>query len=174
MITFQDEEGIRAAIASVRKDGSGIDWCVASLHPIPPHQRNTTAVPVFLMDPRRMLTGYQPSLTTLELVGSGSGGLSSLKSHLKVDNVFYGLLRLTEKIDDRLAFHCLSSFFFFFVNFSFALIDSSVTTKFVFVIFIGEKVPGVKKARIATHKGAVLELFGVSNDCLFFFSLSND
>jgi hypothetical protein len=109
VVSFQDEEAIRAAIAAVRKDGSGSDW---------------------------MLTGYQPSLTTLELVGSGSGGLAALKAHLKVENVYYGMLRLTEKIDD------------------------SVTTKFVFVIFIGEKVPGVKKARVATHKGAVQELFG--------------
>jgi len=30
----------------------------------------------------------------------------------------------------------------------------------VFIIYIGEKVPGVKKARIATQKGAITEFFG--------------
>ena len=35
-----------------------------------------------------------------------------------------------------------------------------MTTKFVFVICIGEAVKGVRKARIATHKGEVTTFFG--------------
>ncbi len=39
----------------------------------------------------------------------------------------------------------------------------SVVTKFVLVIFIGESVKGVRKATIATHKGAMTEFMGVSS-----------
>jgi len=30
----------------------------------------------------------------------------------------------------------------------------------VFIIYLGEKVPGVKKARIATQRGTITEFFG--------------
>jgi hypothetical protein len=35
----------------------------------------------------------------LRLIGSGSGGVSELASHLSQDNLFYGFVRTTEAID---------------------------------------------------------------------------
>ena len=35
----------------------------------------------------------------LRLIGSGSGGVTELASHLSQDNLFYGFVRTTEAID---------------------------------------------------------------------------
>jgi len=69
-------------------------------------------------------------------VGKGEGGLSELSSHLNDSKVFYGLLRVTDQI------------------------DNSVTVKFVFIIWVGEKYPFVQKAKVTTHKGAISKLIG--------------
>jgi hypothetical protein len=76
-----------------------------------------------------------PKSKTLVLVGSGSGGLSEFVSHLKDESVGYGLLRFTEKIDE------------------------SVTVKFCFVNWVGEKINRMQRAVLGTHSGAVKELF---------------
>ena len=60
--------------SAVRKDNNANDWLVI---------------------------GYQGNTNVIELKGTGGGGLDALKAKLSVDNVFYGLLRTTEKIDDR-------------------------------------------------------------------------
>jgi len=49
---------------------------------------------------------------------------------------FYGLVRVTDKI------------------------DQSVTVKFVFIIWCGEKVPFVQKGKMTTHKGSITNLMG--------------
>jgi len=73
---------------------------------------------------------------TIILVGSGQGGLEELKTHLTPDNICYGLVRVEERIDE------------------------SNTVKFVFVIWCGEKVPFMKKAKMTTHKGSIVSLMG--------------
>jgi hypothetical protein len=57
---------------------------------------------------------------------------------LKDENVGYGLLRFTEKIDE------------------------SQTVKFCFVNWVGEKINRMQRAVLGTHSGAVKELFAVS------------
>jgi len=51
-------------------------------------------------------------------------------------NIFYGLVRVTDRI------------------------DQSETVKFVFVIWCGEKVPFVQKGKMTTHKGSISTLIG--------------
>jgi len=70
------------------------------------------------------------------LVGSGEGGVDELKSHLQVNKIYYGLVRVTDQI------------------------DNSVTVKFVFIIWCGEKVPFVQKGKMTTHKGSITTLIG--------------
>ena len=71
----------------------------------------------------------------LRLIGSGSGGVTELASHLSQDNLFYGFVRTTEAI------------------------DSTVAVKFIFLSFIGENVPMMKKAKTSTLKGTITEAF---------------
>lgn len=104
----QFDESIKNAIAQLRKDGTGVNW---------------------------VLTGYEGQ-SKLVLIGSGSGGLSELKSHVNADSVNYGLIRTENIVDDH------------------------VTTKFVFIIWIGENVKSIRRAKIATHKGAITEFVG--------------
>jgi len=73
---------------------------------------------------------------TLNLTGTGSGGVEELKTHLDIAKVSYGMVRVTDQI------------------------DNSVTVKFVFIVWCGEKVPFVKKAQITTHKGSISTLVG--------------
>jgi hypothetical protein len=72
----------------------------------------------------------------IDLVGTGSNGLEELKQHLNEGSVFYGLVRVTDQI------------------------DQSVTVKFVFIIWVGEKVPFVQKGKVTTHKGSISALVG--------------
>jgi hypothetical protein len=83
-----------------------------------------------------MLITYDgPRSNTLKLVGIGSGGLAELKTYLKDNVVIYGLYRTTEKIDD------------------------SVTVKFCHIDWRGEKIQTMQRAKLATHSGAIKELF---------------
>jgi len=59
-----------------------------------------------------------------------------MKQSLNESKIFYGLVRVTDKI------------------------DQSVTVKFVFVIWCGEKVPFVQKGKMTTHKGSITNLMG--------------
>jgi hypothetical protein len=108
-IILADEEGIRNAIKNVRNDSGGNNWV--------------------------LVTYDAPKSKTLVLLGTGSGGLKELVSHLKDDIVAYGLYRTTEKIDD------------------------SVTVKFCFIDWVGEKINRMQRAVLGTHSGAVKELF---------------
>jgi len=82
-----------------------------------------------------LITYDGPRSNTLKLEGIGSGGLHELKNHLKDNVVMYGLLRTTEKIDD------------------------SVTVKFCHIDWRGERIHTMQRAKLATHSGAVRELF---------------
>jgi hypothetical protein len=41
-------------------------------------------------------------------------------------------------------------------------IDESNTLRFCFVYWLGEHVPRMQRARISTHRGAILDFFAVS------------
>jgi len=82
-----------------------------------------------------LITYDGPRSNTLKLEGVGSGGLEELKSHLKENVVMYGLLRVVEKIDD------------------------SVTVKFCHIDWRGERIHTMQRAKLATHSGAVRDLF---------------
>jgi len=80
---------------------------------------------------------YHPSAkNTLIVKGTGASDVEALKQHFHSDNICYALYRTTDKI------------------------DNSVTVKFVFIIWCGEKVPIMTKAKMTTHKGSITSLIG--------------
>jgi len=108
-VTFLDEEAIQHAIKAVRANNDETDW---------------------------MLMGYDGSSNHIKLVATGSGDLDELITHLKDDQILYGLYRTTDTI------------------------DNTVAVKFVMIVWVGEKVPIIRKARITTHKGDVTNCLG--------------
>jgi len=109
VVEYIDEEGIKQAIQEVRKDSSDTDWV--------------------------LITYDAPQSKTLKLAGIGSGGLEELKSQLTPEVVMYGILRITEKIDD------------------------SVTVKFCHIDWRGENIHRMQRAKLATHSGDIRALF---------------
>jgi len=109
VITWVDEDTIKAAIKAVRSNNDETDW---------------------------LLLGYEGNGTKIQLVGQGSHGLEELISHLKLDQVHYGLFRTTDTVDNTIA------------------------VKFVLILWVGEEVPFSRKARITTHKGEVTSFIG--------------
>jgi len=109
MVSFADEDALRTAIKAVRADNDPTDW---------------------------MLMGYEGSSNNLKLVATGNGDLDELITHLKDDQILYGLYRTTDTI------------------------DNTVAIKFVLIVWVGEKVPIIRKARITTHKGDVTTFLG--------------
>jgi len=82
------------------------------------------------------LIGYEGKKgNTLVTLGKGNGGVSELVEKLEDDFAAYGFVRKTDKIDE------------------------SLTTKFAFITFLGERTDRMHKARLGTHKGAVTDLF---------------
>jgi hypothetical protein len=73
-IAIDDEAALTAAIASVRKNDSGVNWALVSYVP-----------------------GAKPDCLTL--VGTGSGGVDELLAKIDDQNVYYGLTRHVEVID---------------------------------------------------------------------------
>lgn len=112
LVRFPDSDAIIDAIQQVRSDSTDADW---------------------------MLTGYTDLKQTKDmhigLVGVGSGGIEELKQHLTNDNIYYGLVRMTDQI------------------------DNSVTVKFVFIHFMGNELKPMARARVTTHKLTVSEVF---------------
>jgi len=109
-LVFSDEASAQAALKGVRSDNSGINWV--------------------------LFTYSESNKNTIDLVGQGAGGVEELKTHLNESKMFYGLVRVTEKI------------------------DNSITVKFVFIIWCGTQVPFVQKAKMTTHKGSITSLIG--------------
>jgi len=107
-ITLQDEAGIRAAIQSVRDDADPNDWV--------------------------LITYTAPKSNTVKLHAAGSGGLASMRTHFKDDVVMYGIVRVTEKIDD------------------------TVAVKFCFVDWRGENINRMQRANLGIHSGDVTAL----------------
>jgi len=109
MVTFADEDALRAAIKAVRADNDATDW---------------------------LLMGYEGNTNTIKLVATGQGDLDELITHLKDDQILYGLYRTTDTI------------------------DNTVAVKFVLIVWVGEKVAIIRKARITTHKGDITSFLG--------------
>jgi len=109
VVSWIDEDNIRAAIKAVRSDADETDW---------------------------LLLGYEGNSTKISLQAKGSIGLSELISHLKPDQVQYGLYRTTDTV------------------------DNTVAVKFVLIIWVGDQVAVTRKARITTHKGEVTSFIG--------------
>jgi len=109
-LVFGDEASCNAALANVRSDASDINWV--------------------------LFTYNESAKNTIDLVAKGSGGIEEMKPHFNESKMFYGLCRVTDKI------------------------DQSVTVKFVFIVWCGEKVPFVQKAKMTTHKGSITKLIG--------------
>jgi len=109
VVEYIDEEGIKQAIQEVRNDNSEIDWV--------------------------LITYDAPQSKTLRLKASGTGGLDELRSNLTSEEVMYGLLRITEQIDD------------------------SVTVKFIHIDWRGENIHRMQRAKLATHSGAIRAFF---------------
>lgn len=68
---------------------------------------------------------------SVRLAGSGSGGYEEMSASFDETAVMYGLLRVQQKI------------------------DLSTTTKFVYIYYIGEKVPALQRGKIGTSHSAV-------------------
>lgn len=83
-----------------------------------------------------MLMSYEGASNQLRLAGCGNGGVEALKEHLAADNASYGIVRVND------------------------VFDGHTTVKFVLILWLGEKVRVVRKAKIATHKGQVVEFVG--------------
>jgi hypothetical protein len=109
VVTFENEDEIRSAFKEVRADHDDHDW---------------------------VLLGYEGNSNKIKLAGKGVGGLDELIGHLKDDQIYYGLYRTTDTI------------------------DNTVAVKFVLIIWVGEKVPIIRKAKIVTHKGDITGFVG--------------
>jgi len=86
-----------------------------------------------------LLTYEGKDLTKIKELGEGNGGINELVSHLKDDIVSYGLLRVVD------------------------VVDSIPTTRFAYITWIGDLVPGVTKGRIGTNKSLITEIIGHYN-----------
>lgn len=91
----------------------------------------------------RILFNYADN-NNLALLGKGSGGLSGLIEHLKEDERIYGYFKVTWGDDE------------------------AKREKFIFLTWVGERVPPLKKARVSTDKAFVKQVVKVSN-----FSITN-
>jgi hypothetical protein len=115
-INFSNPDSIDEALKDVRNDQTPTDWA---------------------------LLGYANMAQTkemdIELVGSGTGGVEELKQHLRDDNIFYGIVRLTDDIDTGIG------------------VVSAV--KFAFIHFMGNDIKPLARARVTTHKSPVSEVF---------------
>jgi len=109
-LVFSNETEANEALSEVRSNTIDTNWC--------------------------LFTYSEGAKNTIELVGKGTGGVAELKDRLDPAKMFYGLVRVTDKI------------------------DNSVTVKFVFIVWCGEGVPFVQKAKMTTHKGSITKLIG--------------
>ena len=102
---------LQQRIADVRDNSTPTDWVLASL------------------------SAESEGAAALRVVGSGSGGVNELRERLTQDNIFYGLIRTTETI------------------------DQTVAVKFVLISFIGEAIGVMRKALVSTLRGDITAAF---------------
>jgi hypothetical protein len=85
------------------------------------------------------VTYENPKSQKLKLLGSGNGGIPELVRNLTPELCVYALVRTTDQIDE------------------------SVTVKFAFIVFQGEEMPRMQRARISVHQSGVHQFFGQSH-----------
>lgn len=97
------------------------------------------------------LIGYTDGNNALGLVGSGSGGADAMAAaiHDPEGGAYYGYLRVPVQVDGQ------------------------ATVKFVFVMYQGDAIKVVRKAKLATHVGGVVDHVGQYHLKLEFASLDN-
>ncbi|KAK5575357.1 hypothetical protein RB653_010616 [Dictyostelium firmibasis] len=96
-----------------------------------------------------MLIGYEDK-ERLGLVGKGTGGLQELVSHLKAQNVNYGIVATTD------------------------VIDGIIQPKHAQITFVGVSVSPMVKGRLTTHRGKIDEFFSPIHVSLFSENPSQD
>jgi len=99
------------------------------------------------------ITYDNPKTMKLKLLGKGTGGADELAGIIKPEMAVYALIRVVDRI------------------------DNSDTVKFVTVLFLGEKLPRMLRARISVHQNSVKEFIGQSHvdyDCSTAAELTND
>jgi len=85
------------------------------------------------------VTYDNPKTMKMKLLGKGTGGADELSAMLQPDMAVYALIRVVDRI------------------------DNSDTVKFVHVLFLGEKLNRMLRARISVHQNAVKEFIGQSH-----------
>jgi len=80
--------------------------------------------------------GYDGRTANIVLKSKGSGGVEALREQLDETQALYGLVRLHDSVDGH------------------------TTVKFVFVRWIGARVPIMQRAKLGTHQGQVNSFFG--------------
>jgi hypothetical protein len=117
-IQLKDEAAIRAAVEDVRNDTTATNFLVL---------------------------GYEEGKSNaIQLVASGEGGLTDLKTHLAPDFLGYGYLRVIS--GDQESKRCRIKILYLRV----------FRPKFDFITYVGESAPLVKKGKIGTHIGTGL------------------
>jgi len=99
------------------------------------------------------VTYDNPKTMKMKLLGKGTGGADELAGIIQPEQAVYALIRVVDRI------------------------DNSDTVKFVFVLFLGEKLPRMLRARISVHQNAVKEFIGqahVDYSCATPAELTND
>ncbi|KAL7722711.1 Coactosin [Entamoeba marina] len=100
-----------------------------------------------------LLTYESPKSQNLVLAGQGEGGVDEMKGLFTDEGIFFGLARDFDQIDD------------------------SLTVKFAFIEWIGDKSPRLQKARISMQLGAIQSFFGqyhVSHMCSHLDDISSE
>jgi len=99
------------------------------------------------------VTYDNPKTMKMKLLGKGTGGADELAGIVQPDMAVYAIIRVVDRI------------------------DNSDTVKFVFVLFLGEKVPRMLRARISVHQNSVKEFLGqahVDYSCATAAELTNE
>jgi len=99
------------------------------------------------------VTYDNPKTMKLKLLGKGTGGADELAGIVQPEMAVYAIIRVLDRI------------------------DNSDTVKFVFVLFLGEKVPRMLRARISVHQNSVKEFLGqahVDYSCATAAELTNE
>jgi len=99
------------------------------------------------------VTYDNPKTMKMKLLGKGTGGADELAGIVQPDMAVYAIIRVVDRI------------------------DNSDTVKFVFVLFLGEKVPRMLRARISVHQNSVKEFMGqahVDYSCATAAELTNE
>jgi len=71
-----------------------------------------------------------------------------LVGHLQDEGISYGLVKVTD------------------------IVDEHTTIKFVLIIWVGDSIPAVRKAKITTHKGTLDAFFGQRHNDIYVSSKS--